>query len=99
MSIAGPTRRCAHALGLPADPGVAAHYAQVGTDTRTMVPGALFVALVGERFDAHDYLAAARDAGAAGAVVRRGTPPVAGPGALRGGRHAARARRAGARTA
>jgi UDP-N-acetylmuramoyl-tripeptide--D-alanyl-D-alanine ligase len=42
------------------------------------VPGSLFVALVGARHDAHDHLAAARDAGAAGAVVRRGTPAVPG---------------------
>jgi UDP-N-acetylmuramoyl-tripeptide--D-alanyl-D-alanine ligase len=66
------------ALGLPADPAVTAHYPRVTTDTRTMVPGSLFVALVGARHDAHDHLAAARDAGAAGAVVRRGTPPVPG---------------------
>jgi UDP-N-acetylmuramoyl-tripeptide--D-alanyl-D-alanine ligase len=41
----------------------------------------LFVALVGERFDGHDYLEAAAAAGAAGAVVRRGTrvpPPLVG---------------------
>jgi len=38
----------------------------------------LFVALKGERFDAHDFLAQAKAAGAAGAVVRRGTPAVAG---------------------
>jgi UDP-N-acetylmuramyl pentapeptide synthase len=50
----------------------------VSTDTRRIEPGALFVALVGERFDGHDYLAAARDQGATAAVVRRGTAPVAG---------------------
>ena len=48
------------------------------TDSRTLAPGALFVALAGERFDAHEFLAAARGAGASGAVVRRGTPPVPG---------------------
>ena len=32
----------------------------------------------GERFDAHDFLGQAKSAGATGAVVRRGTPPVAG---------------------
>ena len=48
------------------------------TDTRTLAPGTLFVALVGERFDAHEFLAAARDAGASGAVVRTGTAPVPG---------------------
>jgi len=36
------------------------------------------VALRGERFDAHDHLAEARERGATAAVVRRGTPPVDG---------------------
>lgn len=50
----------------------------VHTDTRAMPAGALFVALAGDRFDGHDFLSAARDAGAAGAVVREGTPDVEG---------------------
>jgi UDP-N-acetylmuramoyl-tripeptide--D-alanyl-D-alanine ligase len=41
----------------------------VSTDTRTIRPGALFVALRGERFDAHDFIADAAKAGAAAAVV------------------------------
>jgi UDP-N-acetylmuramoyl-tripeptide--D-alanyl-D-alanine ligase len=53
-------------------------FATISTDTRALVPGALFVALAGERFDGHDYLAAAAAAGAVAAVVRRGTPGVAG---------------------
>ncbi|MEX1050663.1 MAG: UDP-N-acetylmuramoyl-tripeptide--D-alanyl-D-alanine ligase, partial [Gemmatimonadales bacterium] len=36
----------------------------------------LFVALTGERFDAHNFLEQARDAGASAAVVREGTSPV-----------------------
>jgi UDP-N-acetylmuramoyl-tripeptide--D-alanyl-D-alanine ligase len=43
--------------------------AGVSTDTRTLAPGSLFVALRGERFDAHDYLAEAAAKGAAAAVV------------------------------
>lgn len=43
----------------------------VATDTRALPAGALFVALRGERFDAHDYLTAAVDAGARAAVVER----------------------------
>jgi len=43
----------------------------VFTDTRAPLPGALFVALRGERFDGHDYVAAARQAGAAAALVAR----------------------------
>jgi UDP-N-acetylmuramoyl-tripeptide--D-alanyl-D-alanine ligase len=46
-------------------------FAAVSTDTRSMPAGALFVALRGERFDAHDHLAAAAEAGAAAAVVSR----------------------------
>ncbi len=64
------------ALGLPG--GDATRFAGIVSDTRALVPGALFVALVGERFDGHAFLETARDAGAVGAVVRRGTPPVAG---------------------
>lgn len=41
----------------------------VSTDTRRLPQGALFVALRGDRFDAHDLLVAARDAGAAAVVV------------------------------
>ncbi|MBW1878624.1 MAG: UDP-N-acetylmuramoyl-tripeptide--D-alanyl-D-alanine ligase [Deltaproteobacteria bacterium] len=39
------------------------------TDTRALVPGAWFLALVGERFDGHDFLETAAAAGAAGCVV------------------------------
>ena len=53
-------------------------FTSISTDTRALQPGALFVALVGERYDAHDFLAEARDRGAAGAVVRVGAPPVEG---------------------
>jgi UDP-N-acetylmuramoyl-tripeptide--D-alanyl-D-alanine ligase len=46
-------------------------FGRVWTDTRTIQRGDLFVALVGERFDAHDFLAAAVTSGAAGVVVSR----------------------------
>jgi UDP-N-acetylmuramoyl-tripeptide--D-alanyl-D-alanine ligase len=46
-------------------------FGRVWTDTRTIQPGDLFVALVGERFDAHDFLVAAVTSGAAGVVVSR----------------------------
>jgi UDP-N-acetylmuramoyl-tripeptide--D-alanyl-D-alanine ligase len=65
------------ALGL-AGPATDTVYTGVSTDTRSLAPGALFVALRGERFDAHDFLAGAQAAGATGAVVRRGTAPVPG---------------------
>ena len=41
-------------------------FARVHTDTRSLHAGDLFVALKGERFDAHDFL---RQAGAQGAVA------------------------------
>ncbi|HHB13154.1 MAG TPA: UDP-N-acetylmuramoyl-tripeptide--D-alanyl-D-alanine ligase [Chromatiales bacterium] len=43
----------------------------VSTDTRTLTPGALFVALRGPRHDAHDLTELARAAGAAALVVER----------------------------
>ena len=50
-----------------ADTSVAA----ISTDTRAIAPGALFVALRGERFDAHDFVAQAEAAGAAAVMVSR----------------------------
>ncbi|HET9440160.1 MAG TPA: UDP-N-acetylmuramoyl-tripeptide--D-alanyl-D-alanine ligase, partial [Longimicrobiales bacterium] len=44
-------------------------YGSVHTDSRTIEPGSLFVALVGERFDAHNFLADVAGKGALGAVV------------------------------
>lgn len=46
-------------------------YARVATDSRSVGAGDLFVALKGERFDAHDFLAQIAAAGAAAAVVQR----------------------------
>jgi UDP-N-acetylmuramoyl-tripeptide--D-alanyl-D-alanine ligase len=71
------------ALGLGPEPALTGHhspltFSEISTDTRTLRAGALFVALRGERFDGHDHLAAAAGAGAAAAVVRRGTPEVEG---------------------
>ena len=41
------------------------------TDSRAVVPGNLFIALRGERFDAHDFLDAVAAQGAAAVVVER----------------------------
>lgn len=62
--------RVAAALGLPApaeDPAVSA----IVTDTRRLLPGAIFVALRGERYDAHDFIGQARQGGAVAALVER----------------------------
>jgi len=48
----------------------------VSTDTRTLQAGQLFVALTGENFDGHQYLARTAQAGAIGAVVARHDPNV-----------------------
>lgn len=50
----------------------------IATDSRTLRPGELFVALVGPRFDGHRFVAQAAERGARGAVVRHGTPPLPG---------------------
>jgi len=88
------------ALGLVGISGRApGTFSEISTDTRAISPGALFVALEGERFDGHDHLSAAVAAGATGAVVRQGTPPVPGlvlfevPDTLRAFGLLARARR------
>lgn len=43
----------------------------IGIDSRQLVPGAVFVAIVGERFDGHDFCAQAAQAGAAALLVSR----------------------------
>jgi UDP-N-acetylmuramoyl-tripeptide--D-alanyl-D-alanine ligase len=63
----GEVRR---ALGLPEAEGSTV-FPRVSTDTRGLQEGDLFVALRGDRFDAHDFLAQAADSGAMGAVVER----------------------------
>ena len=60
--------------------GPNARFAAVSSDTRTIKEGALFVALRGERYDGHAYLAAARTRGAAAAMVDRRAPAPAGAG-------------------
>ena len=74
-----PETAVREALGLPVDPGARRiTFSGISTDSRTVRPGALFVALTGERFDGHDHLAGAKAAGATAALVRKGTPAVPG---------------------
>ena len=47
-----------------------ARFESVGTDSRALAPGQLFVALRGERFDGHDFVDTAAEAGAAAASTR-----------------------------
>ena len=56
-------------------------FQRVHTDTRTLQPGDLFVALKGERFDAHDFLPQASGLGAVAALAQHGLS-AASPGLL-----------------
>ena len=51
--------------------GLDVMFNSVGTDSRAVIPGMLFVALRGERFDGHDFVAEVLAKGAAGAMVER----------------------------
>ncbi len=51
--------------------GADALISSVSTDSRNLRAGDLFIALAGPNFDGHDYLAAAREHGAAAALVSR----------------------------
>jgi UDP-N-acetylmuramoyl-tripeptide--D-alanyl-D-alanine ligase len=74
-----PEQAVREALELgPATSSQSITFSGISTDTRSMQPGGLFIALTGERFDGHDHLPAAAAAGAIGAVVRKGTASVAG---------------------
>jgi UDP-N-acetylmuramoyl-tripeptide--D-alanyl-D-alanine ligase len=53
---------------------------RVHADTRTLMPGDFFVALRGERFDAHTFLPQARAAGAAAALATHGLAEAGLPG-------------------
>jgi UDP-N-acetylmuramoyl-tripeptide--D-alanyl-D-alanine ligase len=47
-------------------------FGSVSIDTRTLQPGDLYIAIAGERFDGHDFVAQAAQNGAVAAIVRRG---------------------------
>jgi UDP-N-acetylmuramoyl-tripeptide--D-alanyl-D-alanine ligase len=83
-------RDAAHALGagLGGGPsGEDVRYSVVSSDSRTLGPGALFVALRGPNFDGADFVAAAVARGAVGALVERqvpaAVPQIVVPDALR----------------
>ncbi len=60
----------AQSLNLPA-PQPDVPVAEISTDSRTLKPGSVFVPLVGENFDGHDYLRVALERGAVGVVWSR----------------------------
>ncbi len=59
--LTGPLQATLHGADVSVD--------SVSTDSRSVEPGQLFVALRGERFDGHDFLPAVAEAGAAAALV------------------------------
>ena len=60
------------ALGIPSEGSEGAtHHGVICTDSRSVKPGDLFLALSGHRFDGHDFVARALSLGATGAVVDR----------------------------
>lgn len=60
------------ATGGSAEHVAAETVSSISIDSREIVPGALFVAIKGETFDGHDFVAKAIEAGAAAALVSRG---------------------------
>ena len=74
MSVTGPsgTRKSDIAALLHGQlRGADAVISSISTDSRNLRAGDLFIALQGPNFDGNDYLAAARERGAAAAVVSR----------------------------
>ncbi|MHB1250227.1 MAG: UDP-N-acetylmuramoyl-tripeptide--D-alanyl-D-alanine ligase, partial [Polaromonas sp.] len=55
-------------------------FQRVHTDTRSLRGGDLFVALKGERFDAHEFLSQARSRGAVAAIAQQGLAQAGLPG-------------------
>ena len=78
MMTLGMAARLLPGATLVGDPAVEVR--RVHTDTRSLLPGDLFVALRGERFDAHDFLPQARAAGAVAALAERGLAEAGLPG-------------------
>jgi UDP-N-acetylmuramoyl-tripeptide--D-alanyl-D-alanine ligase len=62
--------------------GANVRFTRVTTDSRKLMPGDLFVALAGERFDGHDFVPAALSQGAAAAMVADSRVDVIDEGAL-----------------
>ena len=56
--------------------GANAVFGAVSTDSRSLEPGALFVALAGEKFDGHDYVRQAAERGCAAALTSRAVEAV-----------------------
>lgn len=74
MAVFAIDEVCQATQGVSRQAGYKYIFTSVSTDTRTIKPGSLFVALIGERFDGHDYIEEALNRGATGVVVSRKIP-------------------------
>ena len=63
---------CAATEGIPVKLAEPIKFSGITTDTRSIRPGDLFIALRGERYDGHDFIPIALQNGAAGVIVSRG---------------------------
>jgi UDP-N-acetylmuramoyl-tripeptide--D-alanyl-D-alanine ligase len=75
LTLGEIARACGGVLTRPDAEGEGA--SGVSIDTRTLLPGDVYVAIVGERHDGHAFLRAAFGAGAVAAVVQKGRIKVA----------------------
>lgn len=57
--------------GIPIRGNHATIFYGVSTDSRQIAQGSIFIPLVGERYDGHDFLSAAAKGGAAGLLIRK----------------------------
>lgn len=71
--------RVAAALGDANSTGASQSITGITTDSRSVSPGQIFVALVGDKFDGHDFIASAVEKGAAGVVVSKEIPDLPVP--------------------
>lgn len=76
LSLADVLAGTGGALVGEAPPGLA--FSSVSIDSRSVEPGALFVAIRGQKRDGHDFLAEAKARGAWGALVQHDAPAPAG---------------------
>lgn len=65
------TKELAKILGLSRDNIIDIDFKDICTDTRRRMDGSVFVALIGESFDGHNYLQQAKEMGAVAAIVSK----------------------------
>lgn len=76
MSLAEISRAAEGVCENIPDPGLKVSAGTISSDTRTITPESLFIALRGERFDGNDFAAEAVQKGAAAAVTSRNIPDI-----------------------